>query len=115
MILSIFGILQEEDVTKKLYADYSEFRSAIYNNLVKNNPETSSRKIQQNRVCRLCAIIYPPETKKATKTIASFAEAFGLHGFIINIYFFVYFLFTACLQTGIYISIYRSAGYELSR
>jgi hypothetical protein len=35
----------------------------------------------------------PPETKKATKTIASFAEAVCLHGFIINIYF----LFTFCL------------------
>ncbi len=34
------SVLQEENITKKLYADYSKFRSAIYNNLVKNNPET---------------------------------------------------------------------------
>lgn len=34
------SVLQEEDITKKLYADYSKFREAIYNNLVKNNPET---------------------------------------------------------------------------
>jgi type I restriction-modification system DNA methylase subunit len=34
------SVLQEENITKKLYADYSEFRAAIYNNLVKNNPET---------------------------------------------------------------------------
>ena len=33
------SVLQEENITKKLYADYSKFREAIYNNLVKNNPE----------------------------------------------------------------------------
>jgi len=34
------SVLQEENISKKLYADYSKFREAIYNNLVKNNPET---------------------------------------------------------------------------
>lgn len=34
------SLLQEENITKKLYADYSKFRKSIYNNLVKNNPET---------------------------------------------------------------------------
>ncbi len=34
------SVLQEENITKKLYADYSKFRESIYNNLVKNNPET---------------------------------------------------------------------------
>ncbi|ALO17374.1 Type IIS restriction enzyme Eco57I [Salinivirga cyanobacteriivorans] len=34
------SVLQEENITKKLYADYSKFREDIYNNLVKNNPET---------------------------------------------------------------------------
>ncbi len=34
------SLLQEENITKKLYADYSKFREAIYNNLVKNNPDT---------------------------------------------------------------------------
>ena len=34
------SLLQEENISKKLYADYSKFREAIYNNLVKNNPET---------------------------------------------------------------------------
>jgi len=34
------SLLQEENITKKLYSDYSKFREAIYNNLVKNNPET---------------------------------------------------------------------------
>jgi len=34
------SVLQEENITKKLYADYSKFREAIYGNLVKNNPET---------------------------------------------------------------------------
>ena len=34
------SLLQEENITKKLYADYSKFRKAIYNNLVTNNPET---------------------------------------------------------------------------
>jgi REP element-mobilizing transposase RayT len=33
------SLLQEENITKKLYADYSKFREAIYNNLVKNNPD----------------------------------------------------------------------------
>ena len=33
------SVLQEEDVTKKLYADYSTFRTEIYNNIVKNNTE----------------------------------------------------------------------------
>ena len=31
------SVLQEEDVTKKLYADYSKFREAIFENIVKNN------------------------------------------------------------------------------
>ncbi len=35
------SLLQEENITKKLYADYSKFREAIYNNLVKNNPKTN--------------------------------------------------------------------------
>ncbi|MCF6358039.1 MAG: BREX-1 system adenine-specific DNA-methyltransferase PglX, partial [Draconibacterium sp.] len=34
------SVLQEENITKKLYADYSKFRTAIYNNLIKNNPDT---------------------------------------------------------------------------
>ena len=34
------SVLQEENITKKLYADYSKFREAIYNNLVKNNSDT---------------------------------------------------------------------------
>ncbi|MCK4922604.1 MAG: N-6 DNA methylase [Bacteroidales bacterium] len=34
------SVLQEENITKQLYADYSSFRKAIYNNLIKNNPET---------------------------------------------------------------------------
>src|SRR5690554_13046 len=34
------SLLQEENITKKLYSDYSKFRESIYNNLVKNNPET---------------------------------------------------------------------------
>jgi type I restriction-modification system DNA methylase subunit len=34
------SLLKEENITKKLYADYSKFREAIFNNLVKNNPET---------------------------------------------------------------------------
>ncbi|MBT3382290.1 MAG: N-6 DNA methylase [Prolixibacteraceae bacterium] len=34
------SVLQEENITKKLYSDYSKFREAIYNNLVKNNLET---------------------------------------------------------------------------
>lgn len=33
------SVIQEEDISKKLYADYSKFREAIYNNLVINNPE----------------------------------------------------------------------------
>ncbi len=33
------SLMQEAHITKKLYADYSKFREAIYNNLVKNNPE----------------------------------------------------------------------------
>ncbi|MCF8379702.1 MAG: N-6 DNA methylase [Bacteroidales bacterium] len=35
------SVLQEENITKKLYSDYSKFREAIYNNLVKNNPESN--------------------------------------------------------------------------
>ena len=31
------SVLQEENISKELYADYSKFRTAIYNNLVKNN------------------------------------------------------------------------------
>ena len=34
------SLLQEENITKKFYADYANFREAIYNNLVKNNSET---------------------------------------------------------------------------
>lgn len=34
------SLLKEEAITKELYADYSKFRKAIYNNLVKNNPAT---------------------------------------------------------------------------
>ncbi len=33
------SVWQEEDVTKKLYADYSKFREAIFNNLVQNNSD----------------------------------------------------------------------------
>ena len=33
------SLVQEEDITKKLYADYSKFREVIYNNLIKNNPD----------------------------------------------------------------------------
>ena len=33
------SVLQEEDVTKKLYADYSKFREELYHNLVQNNPD----------------------------------------------------------------------------
>jgi len=36
------SLLQEENITKKLYADYSKFREAIYNNLVKNNSKMIS-------------------------------------------------------------------------
>jgi len=32
------SVLQEENITKKLYTDYSKFREAIYKNLVENNP-----------------------------------------------------------------------------
>ncbi len=34
------SVLREENITKKLYADYSKFREATYHNLVKNNPDT---------------------------------------------------------------------------
>lgn len=34
------SVLKEENITKELYSDYSKFRKAIYNNLVKNNPQT---------------------------------------------------------------------------
>jgi len=40
LIIKESSVLQEENITKILYADYSKFREAIYNNLVKNNPET---------------------------------------------------------------------------
>ncbi len=33
------SVLQEENISKQLYADYSKFRNDIFNNLVKNNPE----------------------------------------------------------------------------
>lgn len=33
------SVVQEEIITKTLYADYSTFRSALFANLVKNNPE----------------------------------------------------------------------------
>ena len=36
------SVLQEENITKKLYADYSNFKEAIYNNLVKNNLENNN-------------------------------------------------------------------------
>ena len=36
------SVLQEENITKKLYADYSKFREAIYNNLVKNSIENNN-------------------------------------------------------------------------
>ncbi|PIQ27625.1 MAG: hypothetical protein COW63_15775 [Bacteroidetes bacterium CG18_big_fil_WC_8_21_14_2_50_41_14] len=39
-IIKESSLLQEENITKKLYFDYSKFREAIYNNLLKNNPET---------------------------------------------------------------------------
>lgn len=34
------SVLKEENITKEFYSDYSKFRKAIYNNLVKNNPQT---------------------------------------------------------------------------
>jgi len=34
------SVLQEENITKKLYTDYTKFREAIYTSLVKNNPDT---------------------------------------------------------------------------
>jgi len=33
------SVLQEESITKKLYADYSKFREQIFGNIVKNNPD----------------------------------------------------------------------------
>lgn len=33
------SVLQEENITKKLYADYSKFRELIFGNIVKNNPD----------------------------------------------------------------------------
>ena len=33
------SVLQEENITKKLYADYSKFREQIFGNIVKNNPD----------------------------------------------------------------------------
>ncbi len=33
------SVLQEENISKKLYADYSKFRADIFNSLVKNNPD----------------------------------------------------------------------------
>lgn len=33
------SLLHEENITKKLYADYSKFREILYANLIKNNPE----------------------------------------------------------------------------
>lgn len=33
------SVLQEENVTKELYNDYSKFREEIFNDIVKNNPE----------------------------------------------------------------------------
>ncbi len=33
------SVLQEENVTKKLYADYSKFRESIFDNIVKNNSQ----------------------------------------------------------------------------
>jgi hypothetical protein len=40
------SVLQEENITKKLYADYSKFREAIYNNLVKNNVDEPNKGLQ---------------------------------------------------------------------
>ena len=34
------SVLQEENITKTFYADYSRFRETIFTNLVKNNPNT---------------------------------------------------------------------------
>lgn len=36
------SVLQEEDITKKLYTDYSKFREAIFKNLIKNNLENNN-------------------------------------------------------------------------
>ncbi len=33
------SVLQEENITKKLYADYSKFREQIFGNIIKNNPD----------------------------------------------------------------------------
>ena len=33
------SLVQEENITKQLYSDYSKFRESLYLNLVKNNPE----------------------------------------------------------------------------
>ncbi|HOZ13378.1 MAG TPA: N-6 DNA methylase [Tenuifilaceae bacterium] len=33
------SLAKEENITKQLYSDYSKFREALYQNLVKNNPE----------------------------------------------------------------------------
>ncbi|MDD5508033.1 MAG: N-6 DNA methylase [Bacteroidales bacterium] len=33
------SLLQEEDITKKLYEDYAKFREAVFQNLVSNNPD----------------------------------------------------------------------------
>jgi type I restriction-modification system DNA methylase subunit len=33
------SLAQEENITKQLYADYSRFREALFQNLVKNNPD----------------------------------------------------------------------------
>lgn len=46
------SVLQEENITKKLYADYSKFREAIYNNLVKNHTDSlnnSNNGLQPNK------------------------------------------------------------------
>ncbi len=36
------SVLQEENITKKFYADYSKFREDIYNNLIENNTKNSN-------------------------------------------------------------------------
>ena len=50
------SVLQEENITKKLYADYSKFREAIYNNLVKNNPETDKLYFSKKR--KNCSTVF---------------------------------------------------------
>ncbi len=39
------SVVQEEDVTKKLYKDYSEFKRVLFANLVERNPEYDSLEV----------------------------------------------------------------------